>query len=156
MQLVAIRAKEAAIEAKEEAMRPRAKQTRVSSTLTDHAVLVDAWTSPLDAAEHNSATVGTSPVHFHFAQELNSDVYPDSGELDAQAGTELELLRQCRNSSGEVVASQCMDLFTRHSKGQLPQWTVSAAPFARTNLRIGEVFVGQHGPKEDGAYRPVG
>jgi hypothetical protein len=69
----------------------------------------------------------------------------------AAADERLALLRSCRDDSGRVQAGKCMDAFEKHAQGVLEGWSQPTAPFARTNIEVGEVLVSQHGPSQPGA-----
>lgn len=65
---------------------------------------------------------------------------------EAAAGERLFVLEACRDSDGHVSAERCMDAFEQHAEGSLDGWSQACAPFGRTDLKIGEVFVSRFGP----------
>ena len=76
----------------------------------------------------------------------------DAAVAEKRAAAErLSLLRMCRDENGCVQASKCMDAFEQHAQGILDGWGQSAAPFGRTNLEVGQVYVAQHGPSKPGS-----
>ena len=115
-----------------------------------------------DAAQPSSADAAPVPVlpvsttDSASPPSLRPAVLPLEAERsvnneEAAADERLALLRSCRDDSGRVQAGKCMDAFEKHAQGVLEGWSQPTAPFARTNIEVGEVLVSQHGPSQPGA-----